>query len=200
AVVIGNGITRLGFDLKYIANHRGGLNGTERLQSYGCNALYRDFSPDFLVVTGDEIVAEVAASGYCDHHIVYARAPHLMEYPGKFYLIPQNPSYNAGSIAAYLAAFDGHRKIFLLGFDGQDTKNHNYNVYAGTNAYQTAWNAQTDQKFWFDTLRYIMRLYRDVEFIRVMPTEYAREPDQLRDCLNYRQIDFNQFVKEADIG
>lgn len=199
AVVIGNGITRKGFDLNYLKNHKGGLGGARKLQTYGCNALYRDFEPDFLVATGDEMVAELANSGYCEDHIVYARAPHLMEYPGKFYLVPQNPSYNSGSIAVYLAAFDGHKKIYMIGFDGQDTIQYNYNIYAGTNAYQEERGAQTNQKFWFDSLNHIIKTYSDVEFIRVMITKYSTEPSQLKECLNYRQIDYNNFVWEVDL-
>ena len=113
AIIIGNGTSRLGMNLNLIKNHRGGLLASGALQSYGCNALYRDFSPNFLVATGDDIVKEIADSGYADDNIVYASAYDILDYPGKFYLIPQDPGWNAGTIATYMACFDGHEKVYL---------------------------------------------------------------------------------------
>ena len=49
AVAIGNGESRIGFDMNLIATHKAGFGGANRLQSYGCNAIYRDFAPDFLI-------------------------------------------------------------------------------------------------------------------------------------------------------
>ena len=121
AVVIGNGISRLGLNLGLIKNHRGGLLASGAVQSYGCNAVFRDFEPTFLVATGTEMVKEIADSGYCRDHIVYASAKDILNYPGKFYLTPQDPGWNADAIATYLAAFDVHRKVYLLGRSEEHT-------------------------------------------------------------------------------
>lgn len=201
ACVIGNGISRERFDVGAIMNQYGGLLGTKKLQTYGCNALYRDQSPDFLVVSGEDtqIVAEVAYSGYCDNHIVYASAPHIQSHPGKFYLVPQDPGWNSGSVATYLACFDSHTTVFLLGFDGQDTAQYNYNIYAGTPGYQGATNAQADPAFFDLTMKAIFDLYNDVDFVRVMPSKFASMPESWKYCLNLRQISFREFVIEADL-
>ena len=50
AVVIGNGPNRLGFDLNLLKKPQG-LLGATTVQTYGCNALYRDYNPDFLVAS-----------------------------------------------------------------------------------------------------------------------------------------------------
>jgi len=201
ACVIGNGITRKEFNIDAVFNHFGGLLSRDKLQTYGCNALYRDHSPDFLVVSGDDdgIVTEVAESGYCNDNIVYASAPHIQYHPGSFYLIPQDPGWNSGSIAAYLACFDAHKTVYLLGFDGQDTDHYNYNVYAGTRGYQTATNAQAGPLFFDVTMKSIFDLYNDVDFVRVMPSEYASMPELWKYSTNLRQISFRQFVLEADL-
>ena len=198
AVIIGNGSSRLGNDLlPNFKNHRGGLLGSRRLQTYGCNALYRDFTPDFLVCTGKEMVKELANSGYCDNHIVYAGAASIMEHPGKFYLVPQNPSWNAGAIATYLACFDGHKKIYLYGFDGQDTAGHN-NVYVGSNAYPKHSDPVSDQ-VWVAAMAHIMSVYDDVEFVKVSTSGNTSVPTEWKDKLNFRQIDYKQFALEADL-
>lgn len=201
ACVIGNGVSRKEFDLRLIFNHFGGLLATQKLQTYGCNALYRDFTPDFLVVSGDNegIVSEVASSGYCDNHIVYASAMDIQANPGKFYLVPQDPGWNSGTLATYMACFDGHKKVYLMGFDGQDTAHYNYNMYAGTPGYQTAKNAQADPAFLDLTMKTIFDLYRDVEFVRVMPTKNSTMPEAWKYCQNLRQISFRDFVLEANL-
>jgi hypothetical protein len=201
ACVIGNGISRKAFNVGAVIGHFGGLLAKEKLQTYGCNALYRDHTPDFLVVSGEdtEIVSEVVNSGYCDNNVVYASAPHIQKHPGAFYLIPQDPGWNSGSIAAYLACFDGHTTVYLLGFDGQDTEAYNYNVYAGTPGYQTERNAQADPAFFDATMKQIFDLYKDVQFIRVMPSEYAAMPEAWKYCTNLKQISFRQFVLDADL-
>lgn len=198
ALIIGNGPTRLGLDLNIIKNHKAGIRGLSRLQTYGCNALYRDFTPDFLVATGDEIVNEIADSDYCTEHIVYANAWAVAGYPQKFYLIPQDPAWDAGTLATYLACFDGHKKIFLLGFDGTDPSGVDWNVYNGTSGYLST-AATISEEFWSLGMSKIFSTYSDVEFVRVMPTENYRIPERWKYFTNVRQVNFRQFVIEADL-
>ena len=198
AVVIGNGESRQGFNLNLLKNHRGGLLGSAAVQTYGCNALYRDFAPQFLVVTGDEIVKEIADSDYCGDHIVYAGSKDILDYPSKFYLTPQDPSWNAGAIAAYLACFDGHRKIYLIGFDGVDTASSGYNIYKGTRGYADPVYG-FNENFWVQSMMAVFTTYSDVEFVRVMPTADYRIPEPWKYLVNFRQIDYRQFAIEADL-
>ena len=199
AIVIGNGESRLDFNLRHIRDHRAGFGGANRLQSYGCNALYRDFTPDFLIASGIEIVQEIAQSGYTTDNIVYTNADNLIKYPGKFYLIPQNLYFDAGSLAVYMACFDGHKKIFLLGFDGYVNHDAFNTVYKGTNGYPATAEFH-NETFLNNTLAQVISTYSDVEFIRVMPTSSWVIPDQLDRLPNFRQIDHRRFVIEADIG
>lgn len=180
ALAIGNGQSREGFPLVHIANHKAGFGGSDRLQTYGCNSLYRGFTPDFLVAVGDEIIDEIAKTEYAHEHIVYVNSQYLEKYPGKFYMIPQNLPFDAGALALYLACFDGHKKIYMLGYDSHEEHQ------MGT--------------FWEKTLITIMSTYSDVEFIRVMPTDLWSIPTGFDCLLNFRQIGFRDFVLEADIG
>ena len=199
AVAIGNGESRLVFDLQHIANHKGGLFGSNRLQSYGCNALYRDFTTDFLVATGDDIIDEIANSGYCSNGIVYTTAEYVVKYPGKFYLVPQNVHFDSGSLAAYMACFDGHKKIFLIGFDGYHGEPGLNNVYKHTDNYLPPSKSQNGA-FWERSLHTIMSTYSNVEFVRVCHTAESWVPGDLDVLPNLRQINYRQFVLEADLG
>jgi len=198
ALIIGNGTSRKEFNLNLIYRHRAGLRGIRRLQTYGCNALYRDYSPDFLVAVGTEIVEEIANSGYCDNHIVYANKWSIADFPKKFYLIPEDPSWNAGSLATYLACFDGHKKVYLLGFDGNDFNGYNYNIYAGTSGYPKL-NETITESIWEKTMKKVFDTYTDVDFVRIASTNTFRMPESWKYCVNLRSIDFRQFVIEADL-
>jgi hypothetical protein len=199
AIAIGNGESRLSVNLNFISQHQGGLLAQNKLQVYACNAAYRDFPPDFLIATGDEIVKEIANSGYCDNNIVYATADAVLKYPNKFYLIPQNVLNDAGSIAAYMACFDGHKKVYLLGYDNYDKHSPYNNVYKNTNGYLTSEHTDNGE-FFARSLHDVMSTYDDVEFIRIMPSTTYWMHDSWKPLLNFRQISYRDFVLEADVG
>lgn len=60
--VIGNGKSRLNFNLNTLSEH--GI-------LFGCNALYRDFSPDFLVSIDIPITHEIISSNYIKSNKLY---------------------------------------------------------------------------------------------------------------------------------
>jgi hypothetical protein len=206
AVVIGNGSSRLGFDLRHFVDYVNHpvdqtwkpAKSTKRFFTYGCNALYRDFAPDFLVATGDQMIREIALSTYSNDHIVYANNAAVIDWQGRFHLIPQDPQWNSGTLAAYLAAFDGHKKIFLMGFDNNDTDGFNYNVYADTPCYPKLDHSVSDS-FWVESMATLMRTYSDVEFVRVTPKGTFVTPESWKYFVNLRSIDFNHFRLEADL-
>lgn len=199
AVIIGNGTNRLDFNLQQLKKPMG-LLGASTLQIYGCNALYRDFTPDFLVALGNNgIIPEIANSNFVNENIVYTNNLHLLEYPNKFYLIPYDPYADAGTTAAYIAAFDGHKKIYLLGFDGHDVPGQNSNVYAGTTGYDNFQEFEIENQKWIDNRQQLFNVYDDVDFVWVTPHGRNAVPESLKWCQNHRQISFRDFVLEADL-
>jgi len=165
------------FDPTHIKNHKGGILGANKLQIYATNSVYKKIVPDFLVVDLDH--AEQAVNdGITSECIVYAHANSLLDYPGRFYLIPQDPPWNAGTVAAYMACFDGHKKVFLLGFDGR----------------------QEDDAFYEQSLAYLLDMYSDVEFVRVCPTPEFYMPESWKYYPNLSQVDYRGFVLAADLG
>jgi len=61
---IGNGESRKDFDLEKLRSHG---------KIYGCNALYRDFTPDVLTAVDHGIMHEIYQSGYCDKNETWLR-------------------------------------------------------------------------------------------------------------------------------
>jgi len=198
AVVFGNGVHRKEFDPALILNKRSGLLGMYTLQTYACNAFYRDYTPDFLVVTDRIIAAELANTNFVKDNIVYTRVDITLEFPKKFYLIPHDIYADAGTTALYLAAFDGHKRIYMLGFDGQDNPKCNNNVYAGTNGYDPLRFTVSSDK-WADNQKMLFDTYDDVDFVHVSQTGRMRIPESWKYCTNLRRISFRDFVLEADL-
>lgn len=199
AVIIGNGESRKSFNLIHLKKPQG-LLGANTAQTYGCNALYRDFTPDFLVATGHRnIIEEIANRRYINDNIVYTNSIHLLEHPGKFYLIPFDPYADAGTTAAYIACFDGHTKIYLIGFDGYDGNGYNNNIYAGTTGYDDKWGFEISEDKLIDNRAQLFGAYPDVDFIWVTPSGRCTVPEQLKGYVNYRQIGYRDFVLECDL-
>lgn len=201
AIVMGNGQSRLQLTTNLFSAlnaHRENF-GPNGIQIYGCNALYRDYEPDYLIVTGREIAREVVRAGYWENHICYTGQNNLVEFPSKFYLIPQNPGWDAGTLAAYLACFDGYPRVYMLGFDGDSNSQVSaFNVYNGTNGYPTV-NDPSLEAFSVKSLVELMKVYNDVEFVRVMPNVAWYTPELWKYQTNFRQIDFEEFKSEVDL-
>ena len=64
AFCIGNGESRKGFDLEQLRPHG---------KIYGCNGLYRDFTPDVLCSVDGPMMHEIYQSGYCDNNETWFR-------------------------------------------------------------------------------------------------------------------------------
>lgn len=198
AVVFGNGYSRDGFNLNLIKNHKGSHLGKKKLATYGCNAFYRDYSPDHLVVSSKEMAEEVILAGYQANNIVHASTSILMTYPGQLHLVPYGTQLNAGSVATFLAAFDGFKTVFLMGFDNQQAEGINDNIYAGTENYNDLKTHIHDDK-WITWMAEIFNAYYDVQFLRVNKGPNPYTPEAWKYCTNFKNITEREFVTTADL-
>ena len=122
----------------------------------------------------------------------------MLAHPNKFYLVPHDPYADAGTTAAYIACFDGHKKIFLLGFDGQEPANYNNNVYADTNAYDSK-TTQVNPDKWHSNMKQLMQVYNDVDFVLVHKHKGYSIPNAWKGITNLRQLNHREFIIEADL-
>lgn len=157
AYIIGNGESRLGFNLSTLPK-----------DTYGCNALYRDYTPDYLIVIDLPIYQEVIASGYNVQNIVYTNRSNMKRVQGNSHLIPYNPYYGAGTTAMHIAINDGHTNLICIGFDcGVDGPNNN--VYKDTNAYRSK-EEIVNQNVWGEQIYKMMLSYPNVTWTFVEGT------------------------------
>jgi hypothetical protein len=183
AFVLGNGTSRQNIDLTTLSPYG---------KIYGCNALYREYTPDVLVATDRPISTHIQETGYSSQHRFHTRRPILglgaLEVPKQYF------GYSSGPIATGLAALDENRHIYLLGFDmGPSPSNTINNLYAGTEFYKPQSATPTFTGNWVKQLLQIMKDHKKCRFIRVAgpTTAHIAEFDCVR---NMEHLDLDAFV------
>jgi hypothetical protein len=176
AVCIASDHDLLQFDYTRLQRHRGGLLGSKKLQTYGLGNVAKQMRLDFTVETDDVILRELMDSHYYQDNIVYTSPRNCLKYPGVFYLTPYNPVLIKHALLLYLAAFDGHKEIFLLG----------YNQY--TDAGTTSWVAHVAS---------VIQAYTGTKFIVVGAKHHAIEP--WLEFANVEQMTYREFIAHCDI-
>lgn len=116
AAVIGSRVHADKFQHTRLARHRGGLLGKKRLQTYGTADLWQDMRFDFFCSTTDDEISRMIDQDYDQTATVYSSARNCLRHPGRLYLVPHMPVIDDLALPIYLAAFDGHQEIFLLGY------------------------------------------------------------------------------------
>ena len=166
AFIIGNGESRAKFDLTTLASH-----GT----TYGCNALYRDFHPDWLVSIDDGMIAEIRNQKEfpIDQFI---EPPEEEKYePVELYGAPvgtRTPRSNAGMNAMTEAIRHGHEQLVMIGFDFIVAREDigTSNMYDGTPNYGPTTRASfEDQARRMNYLNWFIDKNWDIDFIFCYP-------------------------------
>jgi hypothetical protein len=119
AVCIGSDLDSWRFDYTRLQRHRGGLLGSKKVQTYGTAEIAQKMRLDFAVVPESEKLQSLIDLDYSANNIVYTTARNCILHPGQFYLIPYSPRLVDLALLPYLAAFDGHQEIFLLGYTNE---------------------------------------------------------------------------------
>jgi hypothetical protein len=167
AFVLGNGVSRRGIPLNNLKE-----NGT----LYGCNALYRDFTPDVLVATDKPIATLIQESGYSAKNTFYTRRP-LAHLGGKDIPKPYF-GFSSGPVATALAANAGHNRIYMIGFDmGPSPSNQFNNIYSNSEFYKRSDSPPTYTGNWVKQITQICKEFKETKFIRVCGPTTARLPD-----------------------
>ena len=164
AYIIGNGPSRANFDLNTLQSSG---------QTYGCNALYRDFIPDYLFMVDRTVAQHINDNKIYEKTICYAPAIEYTRSNGNLHLIPNNPHWVSGSTAMWTACVHGHKNVYLIGFDFQEYgKGKLNNMYQDTELYGPR-NNEGVMEVWLKQLRECVKQRPDVHFTVVhdAPTE-----------------------------
>ena len=175
AYIIGNGESRKGIDLNT-------LNG----ETYGSNAIHRDFAPDHLVCCDKRMVLEALAADYTGP--IYTRSDWANDFgkPNVFTL----PSFTwpeiqkwehhwhcgSGLHSVWLALNHGHKRLVILGFDLWGVNGKHNNIYKDTENYQSSEYRAVDPSHWIPQFERMFTTYCNVRFNYYVPQQW-KKPD-----------------------
>lgn len=166
-----------GFDFSRLSRHRGGLLGSKKLQTYGLGPITQEMRLDFAVDTRQEVLDEIKSREYQIDNIVYTTTRMCLVNPGEFYLIPHNPQMALEALPLYLACFDGHKEVFMLG----------YNI-----------ETSASNSVWMDHVAKVIDTYAGVKFYGVgirrnMPASWLHQP-------NFDTMRYREFISFCDVS
>lgn len=183
AFVLGNGCSRLAVDLARLKTY-GAI--------YGCNALYREFTPDVLISTDRPISTKIQEDGYAQSNVLYTRKP--IPGLGARRVTQEYYGFSSGPIAVAQACLDHHNTVYMIGFDLGPLSNDRFNnVYADTEFYKKSSARPTFSGNWVRQIAQIVKRFNEYNFIRVMGDSTATI-DQFKGIPNLVAMPMAEFL------
>lgn len=176
AACIGSTVDKNEFDFTILQRHKGGLLGSKKLQTYGVGEVAKLMRLDFAIEKDEAKLHELFELGYYKNNIIYTTPKQCIRHPGVFYVIPYNPPMITEVLLAYIAAFDGHKEVFLLGY------------HEGANIGQNNWVEQMSK---------VIETYPSTHFYHV--SHGPQTPAEWKKYNNFSQLTHREFIHHADI-
>lgn len=193
AFVLGNGTSRQSIDPNILKQYG---------KVYGCNAIYREFDPDYLVAVDVKMVNEICKAGY--QH----KNPNVWTNPNKAFrqyeglnLFQPSKGWSSGPTALWLSTQHAYQRVFILGFDykGLDNGKRVNNIYAGTENYKKTTDSATYYGNWLKQTTTTVKTHARIQFYRVIqPDNYV--PPELNKFNNLKHIYIEDFKKMFNIS
>jgi hypothetical protein len=184
AFVLGNGTSRLSL------NHNSLL---DKGIVYACNAMYREFEPHYLIAVDVKMVNEIVASGYNKTHAVWTNPNKGISTKHHLNLFNPHKGWSSGPTALWFASEQGHRDIYIFGFDYQGLQGRFNNMYADTYNYKKTSDTATFHGNWLSQTERTIKDFRHTQYYRVInPGDFV--PDQLGiQVKNIKHITYDDF-------
>ena len=160
---------------------------------YGCNAQYREFNPHYLIAVDVKMVNEILGSGYHRKNQVWTNPNKgVISKKGLNFFSPHK-GWSSGPTALWFAASQGHKEIYIFGFDYQGQKGKFNNIYADTYNYKKSTDSATFFGNWLSQTERVIKDFKHTKFYRVIEPG-AFIPDKLGPTLqNLRHITYEDF-------
>ena len=176
AACIASDVDKERFDYTRLQRHKGGLLGSKKLQTYGTGSITKEMRLDFAVEINKPILQDILARAYSTDNIVYTTTRNCLVNPGEFYLIPYNTLMAMEALILWLAAFDGHKEIFMIGYNNETL-------------------GLTSE--WMSHVNTVISVFPSVKFTLV--GEETIMPVQWRKNANVNCVDHRTFVTYCDV-
>ena len=191
AFVLGNGTSRKSIDLNQLKEY-----GT----TYGCNALYREFEPDFLIAVDTKMILEINKSGYQHSHSVWTNPNRAYHQMNGFDFFNPSKGWSSGPTALWLASTHNMQDIYILGFDYTGIDNKINNVYSDTPNYKKSHDRATYHGNWLTQTCITCQKFSQKRYIRVVQQEDPFIPNEFSKIDNLSHITVEEFKKSFNIS
>ena len=193
AFVIGNGVSRSSITLKELKQHG---------DTYGCNAIYRHFKPNYLVAVDPKMVVEITNKQcHLEHNVWTNPTRSVKEIKGINFLHP-NKGWSSGPTALWLACQNNYKIIYILGFDYEGIGDNNSkfnNVYSDTFNYKKSNEPATYYGNWLRQTVTTVKENPTIKFIRVIQPDNCR-PSPLNKISNISNITVTEFKNQLNLS
>lgn len=186
AFVLGNGKSRLRINPEEL-KIRGKI--------YACNAIYRDFMPDYLISVDVKMVLELNENLVQNQTQVWTNYNSKYENFKGFNYFDPSKGWSSGPTALWLASQQKYKDIYILGFDYQGDNNSKFNnVYADTKNYKKSSDNATYYGNWYKQTESLIKDYSQINYIRVVDDKLSLQTDWEK-YSNYKIIDYTHFSR-----
>ena len=185
AFVLGNGTSRKSIDLTQLK---------EQGTVYGCNALYREFDPDYLVAVDTKMILEINKAGYQHSHNVWTNPNRAYHQMNGFNFFNPSKGWSSGPTALWLASTHNTQNIYIIGFDYQGINNKINNIYADTPNYKRSHEKATYHGNWLKQTVITCQSFPQKRYIRVVE-EDPYIPKEFSKIDNLSHITVEKFKK-----
>ena len=185
AFVLGNGTSRSSINLNQLKKYG---------KVYGCNALYREFEPDYLVAVDTKMILEINKAGFQHSHEVWTNPNRAYHQMNGFNFFNPSKGWSSGPTALWLASTHENQEIYILGFDYQGLDDKINNVYANTPNYKKSHERATYFGNWLKQTCITCQKFSEKRYIRVLG-ENAFIPKEFNKIPNLSHISIENFKK-----
>ena len=206
AFIIGNGKSREPIPLEALKQHG---------KIYACNAVYREFEPDYLIAVDTKMISEINRHKWQYNHEVWTNPNKIYKDYNLFNFFDEPLGWSSGPTALWLATYgdpknpQAHQNdpMYLLGFDfkGIDADTIKgeggslNNIYADTENYKKTNDPATYHGNWARQVGIICQKNPQKRYIRVVQDKEDYCPDNLVQLVNFSHMTTAEFMENFKI-
>lgn len=187
AFMIGNGKSRLDYNINCLKKYG---------KTYGCNALYRDMIPDYLVSVDTNMLAEIIEADVYNKTEVWTNPRKANEKYKQANFFRPGRGWSSGPTALWMASEHKYDAIYILGFDYASIDKKLNNVYGSTPNYKDKNAVYTFFGNWERQTMETITKHKHISYVRVLTEKYTFVPDKLAHIDNLSHINIREFKEK----
>lgn len=181
--VLGNGRSRLNINPRELRPYG---------KIYGCNALYREFEPDYLIAVDPKMVFEIEHTGYQNTHEVWTNNNAKYRSFNSFKYFQPSLGWSSGPSALHLATSHKPHEIYIFGFDFVGTNGNFNNVYSDTNNYKKSTDTATYYGNWERQTELVVKNNPHIKYYRVVEDGFYKTSWEYP---NFRNLPYQELLR-----